>query len=383
MNKKLALNMMVGPADVALALRCLESFEANRLFDEIVVVVTSKDEQLAEQLRNAIDGPARCIIVADFFTPEDPKGNFARVRNIARVNTTSEYIMWLDSDDITDDSSRQSLYKMKQCVVTKDFDYFRVRYSLGDGRSLYRDRIFKNSPEVFWKYSCHEQLEYPYGAKYATINGVTVIHAPMKLAALSINRNMEILEHEYAKDPSNIFYKFHLTKELLASCRNNAWPVEAHFPGAYSNAMELISQHVISGDAAAKLCIDIVSLSLPEDWARSETLLYIAMAHDNSFAEAEILLGQLYLSKRQYDLAIKLFMSSIGRTRESSQEQIEQMYTTEPMKGLTEAYYRKGELELALYWSSRYLKMVPNDKDFSEFRAELCQSLINTYSRMK
>ena len=367
--KTLALNMMVGPNDVDLAIRSFESFEVLKNFDEIIIGLTLNDNTMIEKLRAALEGKGQ-VLPIQFIYPDAPHGSFSAARNTLIKATTSDYIMWLDSDDITNQVSRDTFSKLRDCISKNNFNYYLLKYDLQDGRILYRDRIFKNDG-IQWKYHCHEQLIYSHDATHASIEGVTVFHAPLKPAEFSVSRNLQILEQAYADNQKDPFYKIHLAKELFALSKFGVME-ESKINQAIMLSSDIIFKHEASSEVLYHLCLEMTQCLETSAPIISETFLYMAAGFLPEMAEPYTLLGELYQSREDYVNAIRFFKQVIGMKVSKSTQIHQTCYTERPLIGLSLSYEAKGEIELALYWSK---KLVEINKSFEIDRQRLIQQL--------
>ena len=135
---RIALNMIMGKGDGPIARRFFESFDMRKLFDEIVLVTTDeKDEDVRAVINQYADKTGN-------FKWEDkdhPYGDFGGARNMALQLTNSEYIMWLDSDDVIPIEGIEICFmKIREVVAANlDRDYFVAPYVL---------TINKDNPEA-------------------------------------------------------------------------------------------------------------------------------------------------------------------------------------------------------------------------------------------
>jgi glycosyltransferase involved in cell wall biosynthesis len=209
LNMTLSLCMIVKNEEKHLD-RCLKSVRG--IFDEIIIADTGSIDTTKEIAYKYTDK------VYDFAWIED----FAAARNFAFSKANSEYLMWLDADDIIPEKSRRELIKLKD-IITSDIDVVRLPYNTGydaDGNitfSFYRERILKNCEAAKFKGFIHEVVD-PFGR----IISVDIPIEHHKIAGNERGRNLRIYEKHLADgdefSPRDVFY---YARELSYKNRNS------------------------------------------------------------------------------------------------------------------------------------------------------------------
>jgi glycosyltransferase involved in cell wall biosynthesis len=156
---------------------CLESFCKH--VDEIVIVDSNSTDKTKEVAYRYTDK------VYDFNDPEayltddqalydklKIKGkptnqrflaDYSKARNFSFSKATSDYIMWLDSDDIV--KNPEDIRNLVRFMTRDRVKAVRVNYDYSFDKygkpisSFFRERIVKNTPEVKWIYPGHEVLD--------------------------------------------------------------------------------------------------------------------------------------------------------------------------------------------------------------------------------
>ncbi len=147
----ISLCMIVKNEEASLA-RCLDS--VNGIADEIVIVDTGSTDQTRQIAARYTER------IIDFEWVDD----FAAARNFAFEQATSEYILWLDADDVFEPDDRVKFIELKRSMdpavdsVTMDYHLSftaegKVAYSLRRNRLVRRDRNYR------WIGAVHEYLE--------------------------------------------------------------------------------------------------------------------------------------------------------------------------------------------------------------------------------
>lgn len=168
--------------------RCLASVAG--VFDEIVVVDTgSRDATKEVALRHG----ARLF---DFEWVDD----FAAARQFAFDRATSEWVAWLDADDVVTDAARlrEATDAAPPDVAGFEWRYVSARDSWGNALcEFWRERCVRNDGTFRWSGRVHEVLLPSEPRTLARDHGVVVEHRPEDArAAEKTGRNLRILEAE-------------------------------------------------------------------------------------------------------------------------------------------------------------------------------------------
>ena len=113
MGVKLSLCMIVKDEQDVLA-RCLAS--AAELADEIVIADTGSRDNTKEIAKSFTDK------VFDFAWEDD----FSAARNFSFSKATGDYVMWLDADDVIEESDLKGFLALKAALETERPIYFRA-----------------------------------------------------------------------------------------------------------------------------------------------------------------------------------------------------------------------------------------------------------------
>ncbi|MEK4509781.1 glycosyltransferase [Paenibacillus anaericanus] len=131
--------------------RCLSSIEG--IADEIIIVDTGSTDRTKEIASKFTDQ------IFDFTWID----NFAAARNYSFSKATKEFILWLDSDDIIDEKSRNQFIELKNNfpagIDRVTLPYHLVFDDAGNVKStLRRNRIVRRSCNFQWIGPVHEYL---------------------------------------------------------------------------------------------------------------------------------------------------------------------------------------------------------------------------------
>lgn len=186
---------------------CVDSFR--NFVDEIVIVDTGSTDTMRSV---AIE----CSDVFRVYTEcNNEKGqimDFSDARNYAADLATCEYIFWVDGDDIVigaENIRNETSLASDGSLVS--FDYLCSFSSNGEPNLVNRiTRMHKNSTEYRWNGRVHEYLTSTFPKSTRHSSKVSYSHMQDRSGKLSDpDRNLRILESEYAKNPSdprNLFY---------------------------------------------------------------------------------------------------------------------------------------------------------------------------------
>lgn len=178
--------------------RCLASIAD--LVDEIIIVDTGSTDRTKEI---AAEYTTR---IYDFKWIDD----FAAARNFAFSKAESMYCMWLDADDIMQESDRREFASLKK-TLSPSTDVVMMRYNTGfDAKgnvtfSYYRERIVKNHAGMQWIGAVHEVISTVGKVEHSEC---AVTH--QKLHPSDPDRNLRIFEKQIEGgiklDPRQQFY---------------------------------------------------------------------------------------------------------------------------------------------------------------------------------
>lgn len=188
--------------------RCLGS--AADLVQDIVVVDTGSTDRTREV---AARFGAR---VSDFPWCDD----FAAARNEALRHANGQWIFWLDADDQLDDVNRQRLRTLFAGLQDENAAYLLTCLSLGAAAGelptrLDQVRLFRNHPQIRWKYRVHEQIVPAIQAQGGVVKrtDVAIQHTGYQNVGeqrRKLERNLRLSQLEDAERPNDPLTLFHL-----------------------------------------------------------------------------------------------------------------------------------------------------------------------------
>jgi glycosyltransferase involved in cell wall biosynthesis len=193
--------------------RCLESVAG--AFDEVVVVDTGSRDATKEVARRHTDR------VFDFEWRDD----FSAARQFAFDRATSDWVAWLDADDVVEGAARvrPALDAAAPDVHGFEWRYVSARDDWGDATcEFWRERCVRNDGTFRWHGRIHEVLISTPRQPLVRDEGIVVDHRPERSRRPEkYRRNVRILERERREagagaDPRLLFY---LANEYAAAGR--------------------------------------------------------------------------------------------------------------------------------------------------------------------
>jgi len=187
---------------------CLES--VGDLFGEKIILDTGSADRTKEI---AARFGAR---VADFAWVD----SFAAARNEALRQANGQWILWLDADDRLDEPNRAKLRELFASLKDENVAYAMKCLCLPDpvsGTATVVDhvRLFRNHPDIRWKYRVHEQIlpavrERGGEVRWAEVAIQHVGYQDATLRRRKLERDLRLLNLENAEHPDDPFTLFNL-----------------------------------------------------------------------------------------------------------------------------------------------------------------------------
>ncbi|WP_441929546.1 glycosyltransferase [Paenibacillus sp. 2TAF8] len=350
--------MIVKNEEISLA-RCLDSVKG--IADEIVIVDTGSTDRTREIAAQYTD----CIF--DFEWVDD----FAAARNFAFDQASSEYILWLDADDVFEPEDRAKLITLKRNLdpevdsVTMDYHLSftpegKVAYSLRRNRLVRRDRQFR------WIGAVHEYLAV---AGNLLHSDVAVTHKKDKVHTdrnLRIYRKREQAGEEFL--PRDLYY---FGNEL----KDHAQHEEAitYYEKFLDTGLGWVEDRIA---ACQKIADCEAVLKRPE---REAAALFRAFAYDLPRAEVCCRLGGYFADREDYRQAVFWYKQAVQAIRPADPMVVlnEAAWTWMPHLQLCVCYDRMGNRakakehnDIALAYHPTHPSMLYNDRYFKDTAKE-------------
>ena len=138
----ISLCMIVKNEEIHIA-RCLDSVAD--LVDEIIIVDTGSTDR-------TVDIVSKYTSKIYFYPWKD---DFSAARNESFSKATMDYCMWMDADDVLEDSEKDKFLQLKQSLPP-DTDMVMMKYHTAFDEagnpsfSYFRERWIKNCPQYRW-----------------------------------------------------------------------------------------------------------------------------------------------------------------------------------------------------------------------------------------
>lgn len=167
---------------------------AHLFADEIVIVDTGSTDRTKDEARRYTDR------VLDFEWCDD----VAKARNFGLAHCRMDYVLWLDADDVIDESDARRLREIID--GPKDWDVLMLPYHYRrdeHGRTTVlqvRERIFDRSMGFCFEYPAHECLKIPPGARVGRAMDVKIVHNNLFRHEPSNVRHLRILSKAVETD---------------------------------------------------------------------------------------------------------------------------------------------------------------------------------------
>ncbi len=356
--KTLSLAMIVKNEEKVLD-RCLDSCKG--VFDEIIIVDTGSTDSTKQIAKNYTNK------VFDF----EWKNDFSLARNFAFSKASTDYVMWLDADDVMPSKTVKQLKKLKQNLAKTNFDVVMLKYDISfdsagkPNFSYYRERIVKNDGSFFWQDPVHEVIS-PHG-KICYLDA-SIEHRKIAQTKKS-NRNLKI--YESLRKQGVIFSErqmYYYARELM-------------FNQKYSRAIKEFSKFLkmpnIWSENAISACKDMSDCFLAiGDRKSAKYSLLMSLLFGLPKAEICCKLGDLLMQENDYETAIFWFENALKSSPnlKSGAFVEREYYEIYPCLQLCVCYYKLGDIAKSKHYNSRAEKFDKNNisvQSNKKFFAEL------------
>ncbi|MFW5960145.1 MAG: glycosyltransferase [Chitinivibrionales bacterium] len=239
----------------------------------------------AENIGNALDSIDECvdeIVINDTGSVDETpeicglygvklirntwKGDFSLHRNQAVRESRGRYILWMDADDVLDESSKGSLIS-----ILKSHDTATHLFSVVNTRSgrppvdFIQARLFPNNSGIHFENRIHEQImnsSKRAGVPFRSSSNIRIIHSGYDTGERvkeKTERNMHLIQEELEKDQNNGVMRFSLAEALLTQGRNKTALAE------YIKAINTPGLRDINPDVYAQAMVSAGALFLKEE----------------------------------------------------------------------------------------------------------------------
>ena len=336
MIPSLALNVISSVRDSANLQRLLESCQGP-LFDERIVVIA--DTQFPNDLVNLLIRNYKCFVLRF-----DWIDDFSAARNYCLKNTKSDYVLWLDSDDVLFPEDYHKFEGLKKSDLDK-YDFVLADYVYAHDKAgnpllvLPRERIFKRNPKVQWVDPVHEFLV-PQG----NVARVKIAVNHYRNSDDDPSRNLRIygklLSSGAKLTPRQLFY---YGKELYDRGQKEEGILVLNQYLDQCKNQDFADNHVV---ACLKLAQHYIDLKMPD-----KVIEYSKRATEASdrYAEPYYFLGMVS-ELSNIDTAIECYKMCLTKKLDAGFSQSPEYYGFLPAASLAIIYARKKNRELARHY---------------------------------
>lgn len=354
--------------------RCLVSVAD--CFDQVVVVDTGsvdRTKEIAASFRAEIH---------DFKWIDD----FSAARNFAFSKARTDFVMWLDADDVLKPADIAALKALKPGLGgNADVYYMKYDYHQDEnGNSTYvfsRERIVPNSGEVKWVAPVHECMVYPKSLRKEFTN-ITVTHRrSTEDCAKDSGRNLHLLRKAVMQYPKDNRLKFYFARELELANFNEEAIV------AFEDYLSKDDWHDNRVNAHLGLASAHLKCLRPE---KAIEICLKGIQLDPRWAEFFVMIGQIYYDQKDWPKATFWFeVASRCKPPDSLGFVNLENYTWIPQDKLCICYWETGERqkayeanEKALSYQPMHVRLLKNREVMKDILHPRVDIIIPTYNNL-
>lgn len=287
----ISLCMIVKNEEMHIA-RCLDSIAG--LVEEIIIVDTGSTDRTVE-------------IVSDYTSKVYSypwTDDFSDARNYSFSKASMDYCMWLDADDILQETEKDKFLQLKQSL-SSDTDIVMMKYNTAFDEagmpsfSYFRERWIRNSSKYRWIGAVHEVI--PPNGK-VLYSDIAICHK--KISAGNPDRNLKIYQKMLAEG------------KLFDARQQYYYGRELYYHRQYREAVSVFEQFLDSPEGwienkieACSICAECYS-QLGEEDSALMTLLR-SMSFDLPRAELCCDIGKYFLEHGNYRNAIYWYKTAL------------------------------------------------------------------------
>lgn len=342
----ISLCMIVKNEETHLA-RCLDS--AAELVDEIIIVDTGSTDRTVE--------------IASEYTSNvysyPWKDDFSDARNDSFSKASMDYCMWLDADDILEETEKDKFLQLKQ-TLPPEADIVMMKYNISFDEagnpsfSYFRERWIRNCSKFRWVGAVHEVVPQSGNIIYSDI---AVCHK--KITSGDPDRNL------------NIYRKLLDRGERLEPRHQYYFGRELYYHKQYEEAVSVLEQFLLSADGWVENKIEACSVCancyyrLGQEQSALDILLR-SMSFDLPRAELCCEIGKHFLERGDYHTAVYWYETALSRPRNHFSNGFVQpdCYDYVPLLQLCVCFDRMGDRKKAKEYNERAGACKPYSKAY-------------------
>ncbi len=316
--------------------RCLDSVA--ELVDEIIIVDTGSTDRTVEIASNYTTK-----VYSHPWTDD-----FSEARNYSFSKASMDYCMWMDADDILQQTDRDNFLQLKQSLPPKtDIVMMKYHTAFDEGGmpsfSYFRERWIRNCSKYRWVGAVHEVIP-PNGS--ILYSDIAISHK--KMNAGNPDRNL------------NIYRKMLAEGKFLDPRQQYYYGRELYYHNQYEEAVSVFEQFLRSPEGwienkieACSICADCYSHLGQEDSALT-TLLRI-MSFDLPRAELCCEIGKYFLEHGNFHNAVYWYETALKlpKNEYSGGFIVPDCYDYIPLLQLCVCYDKMGDRQKAKEYNER------------------------------
>ncbi|MDE7311727.1 MAG: glycosyltransferase [Eubacterium sp.] len=331
----ISLCMIVKNEEMHIA-RCLDSIAG--LVDEMIIVDTGSVDRTVEIVSN--------YTAKVYSYPW--KDDFSDARNYSFSKASMDYCMWMDADDVLEESEKEPFLQLKQTLpLTVDIVMMKYHTSFDEAGkptfSYFRERWIRNSPKYRWVGAVHEVIP-PSGS--IVYSDLAISHK--KRNAGDPGRNLKIYRKVLAEgkqlDPRQQYY----------------FGRELYYHKQYKEAVSVLERFLRAEEGwienkieACSICADCYHC-LGQEQDALNTLLR-SMSFDLPRAELCCEIGKYFLKQDNYHTAVYWYETALSRPKNeyAGGFVLPDCYDYIPLLQLCVCYDRIGDRKKAKEYNER------------------------------
>lgn len=321
------------------------------VLEQVVVVDTGSTDGTLEVLRTLAQ-EYKNLQIEEFVWIKD----FSAARNYSFSFAKHDWIFWLDCDDQIDQNELKHFKDNElersdvDCWV---LDYVYSRLPNGEPYTILgRERFVRRSLNPRWHGAIHETIGI-WNMRQRHYANMRVLHERTG-KAYDINRNVDILESEYQKNPNDPRTAYYLGKELFDRIDPRGLEVLKRYltlEGRYWDD-EINARFRLA-------CDDLVNGRLTEAVNHAERIYHLD--HTRQRAECYWIYGNVEQRLRNYRVAIRWYERCLDGEPPSPRVLNREYYTWNPMFRIAECFRDMGEVAKAIEWFNKVSVIIPSD----------------------
>lgn len=282
--------------------------------------------------------------------------DFSAARNYSFSFATQEFVFWMDGDDQV---VPEQLAKFKNNELNdSSVDCWILPYvysTFPDGKPqivLGRERFVRRSLNPKWVGAIHETIAI-WNTRQKNSESLQIVHN-REGKVFDYNRNVEILESEFAKNPTDPRTAYYYGKELFDRVNPKGLEILKHYltlDGKYWDD---------AVNANFRLaCDDLVHNKFDDAYTKASQIYVLDTSRER--AEYYWIMGNIEQRLKNYKAAIRWYEICLNLDPESPRVVNREYYTWNPIQRITECYLELDNLDQAVRFFDKLVQVVGLD----------------------